>query len=118
MPTDARFVATVVRLLALGVVFGIIWGRLSEKLAIPELLRMLATPLLTGALALVFGFPLSLVLFGARIRNSHHHGAVAATAVSCFAAGILLGVPAIFGWALGYRKNQTARPLASRRPPQ
>lgn len=106
MMTDSHFAATVMGLLALGVAFGIIWGRLSERLAIPELLRMLATPLFTGVLGLVFGFPLSLVLFGARIRNSPRDGAVAATAVSCFAAGILLGAPGIFGWALGYRKTR------------
>lgn len=102
--TDPSFVATLVGLLAFGIALGIAWGRLSEKLAIPELVRMLATPLFTGVLGLVFGLPLSLMVFGAKIRNSPHDGVVAATAVSCFGAGLLLGLPAIFGWALGYRK--------------
>ena len=47
---------------------------------------MLSTPLFTGALGLVFGFPLALILFGDKIRNSPHEGVVAATAVSCFGA--------------------------------
>jgi hypothetical protein len=106
MSTDLQSVAILPGLLALGVALGVAWGRFSERLAIPELLRMLSTPLFTGALGLVFGFPLSLVVFGAKIRNSPHEGAVAATAVFCFGAGLLLGLPAIFGWALGYRKPQ------------
>lgn len=104
MPTDLPFLATLFGLLALGVAVGAVWGRISERLAIPEMLRLLSTPLFTGLLGLVFGFPLSLVVFGAKIRNSPHEGAVMATAISCFAAGMLLGLPAVFGWALGYRK--------------
>lgn len=106
MPTDLPFLATLLGLLALGVAVGAIWGRISERLAIPEMLRLLSTPLFTGLLGLVFGFPLSLVVFGAKIRNSPHEGAVMATAISCFTAGILLGLPAVFGWALGYRKQR------------
>lgn len=113
MMTDLYGVATVVGLLVLGVAMGLVWGRFSERLAIPELLRMLSTPLLTGALGLVFGVPLSLVVFGAKIRNSPHEGAVTATATSCFAAGMLLGLPAIWGWALGYRKPDNSGSLAS-----
>jgi hypothetical protein len=113
MPTNLPYLATLFGLLALGVALGVAWGRISERLAIPELLRMLTTPLFTGVLGLVFGFPLSLVVFGAKIRNSPHEGAVMATAISCFAAGMLLGLPAILGWAIGYRKpsNRTPQPL-------
>lgn len=111
--TDPYLVATVVGLLVLGVAMGIVWGRFSERLAIPELLRMLSTPLFTGVLGLAFGFPLSLVVFGAKIRSSPHEGAVMATAISCFAAGMLLGLPAIFGWALGYRKPDNRGSFAS-----
>jgi hypothetical protein len=112
MSTDLESVVIVRALLALGVASGIVWGRFSERLAIPELLRMLSTPLFTGTLGLVFGFPLSLIVFGAKIRNSPHEGAVAATAISCFAAGMLLGLPAIFGWAVGYRNPPNPRPIA------
>ena len=96
-------------LVALGVVFGavacgFVWGRLSARLPIPELLRMLATPLVTACLGLILGFPLSLVFFGTKIRNSPHDNVVSATAVTCFVAGLVLGFPAIFGWAFGYRK--------------
>jgi hypothetical protein len=108
MPTDLPFLATLLGLLPLGVAVGTIWGRFSERLAIPEVLRLLTTPLFTGVLGLTFGFPLSLVVFGAKIRNSPHEGAVMATAISCFAAGMLLGLPAVFGWALGYRKPRQA----------
>ena len=111
--TDPYGVATVVGLLVLGVAVGIVWGRFTERLAIPELLRMLSAPLFTGVLGLVFGFPLSLVVFGAKIRNSPHEGAVIATAVSSFAAGMLLGLPAIFGWTLGYRKPDNGGSRAS-----
>jgi hypothetical protein len=113
------FMTTLVGLLALGVALGIFWGRFSERLAIPELLRMLATPLFTGVVGLVFGFPLSLVVLGSKIRSSPHEGAATAAAISCFAAGMLLGLPAIFGWALGYRTpnhSRAARSLRSRRP--
>ena len=111
--TDPYGVVTIAGVLVLGVAMGIVWGRFSERLAIPELLSMLSTPLLTGVLGLVFGFPLSLVVFGAKIRNSPHEGAVTAMAVSCFAAGMLLGLPAIFAWALGYRKPDNSGSQAS-----
>jgi hypothetical protein len=113
MSSNLPFFAELLGLLAVGVVLGVVWGRVSEKLAIPELLRMLTTPLFTGAVGLVLGFPLSLVVFGAKIRNSPHEGAMTATAISCFAAGMLLGLPATFGWAIGYRKPSSARPLAA-----
>jgi hypothetical protein len=106
MSTDLESFAIIPGILALGVASGVAWGRFSERLAIPELLRMLSTPLFTGTLGLVFGFPLALIVFGDKIRNSPHEGAVTATAVTCFGAGLLLGLPAIFGWALGYRKPQ------------
>jgi hypothetical protein len=106
MSTDLESFAIVPGILALGVGLGVAWGRFSERLAIPELLRMLSTPLFTGVLGLAFGFPLALVAFGDKIRNSPHEGVVAATAVTCFGAGLLLGLPAIFGWALGYRKER------------
>ena len=108
MSTDLQSLAILPGLLTLGVASGAVWGRFSERLAISELLRMLSTPLFTGALGLVFGFPLALILFGDKIRNSPHEGVVAATAVSCFGAGLLLGLPAIFGWALGYRKGRAS----------
>jgi hypothetical protein len=104
MSTDLESFAIVPGVLVLGVAIGVAWGGFSERLAIPELLRMLSTPLFTGVLGLVFGFPLALVVFGEKIRSSPHEGVVAATAVTCFGAGLLLGLPAIFGWALGYRK--------------
>lgn len=108
MSTDLQSFLILPSLLTLGVGLGVAWGRFSERLAVPELLRMLSTPLFTGVLGVVFGFPLALVVFGDRIRNSPHEGAVAATAVTCFGAGLLLGLPAIFGWALGYRKERAS----------
>lgn len=108
MSTDLQSDAMLLALLVLGIALGFAWGRFSEKLAIPELLRMLSTPLFTGVLSLVFGFPLALLLFGDKIRSSPHDGAVAGTAVFCFGAGLLLGLPAIFGWALGYRKERAS----------
>jgi hypothetical protein len=104
MTTGLQSLAILPGILCLGVALGVAWGRFSERLAIPELLRMLSTPLFTGLFGLLFGFPLALLLFGSRIRNSPHDGAAAATAFFCFGAGLLLGLPAIFGWALGYRK--------------
>jgi hypothetical protein len=106
MVTDPSFVASLVGLIALGIALGMAWGRISERLSIPELLRMLSTPLFTGVPGVVFGFPLALIVFGDKIRNSPHESAFAATAVSCFGAGLLLGLPAVFGWALGYRKER------------
>lgn len=108
MSTDLQFVAIVSGTLGLGVGLGVAWGRLSERLPIPELLRMLSTPLFTGTLGLVFGFPLTVALYGDKIRSSPHPGGIRATAIFCFGAGLLLGLPAIFGWALGYRKERAS----------
>ena len=89
MSTDLESFAIIPGILALGVALGVAWGRFSERLAIPELLRMLSTPLFTGALGLVFGFPLALIVFGDKIRNSPHEGAIAATAVTLGASSRL-----------------------------
>jgi hypothetical protein len=98
--------------IAVGIACGIVWGRLSESLAIPELLRMLTTPLWTGVLGLVFGSPLAYLLFDSKIRNSPHDVGVGTVTFSCFAAGVLLGVPGIFGWALVYRQPRRDAKLA------
>ena len=104
MTSESLFLVTTGGVLAAAVACGVIWGRLSARLPIPELLRMLTTPLWTGALGLVAGFPLALVFYGARIRDSPHEGAMLASAIACFGFGVLLGLPAILGWAFGYRK--------------
>ena len=98
--------------IAAGVACGLVWGRLSESLVIPEILRMLTTPLWTGLLGLVFGSPLAYVFFGSKIRNSPHDVGLGTVALSCFAAGTLLGVPGILGWALGYRQSFAKRHAA------
>jgi len=98
--------------IAAGVACGLVWGRLSESLVIPEILRMLTTPLWTGLLGLVFGSPLAYVFFGSKIRNSPHDVGLGTVALSCFAAGALLGVPGILGWALGYRQSFAKRHAA------
>ncbi|MGC4093071.1 MAG: hypothetical protein QM756_35325 [Polyangiaceae bacterium] len=77
---------------------------MSAAITIPEVLRMLTTPLWTGVLGLVFGVPLAYVLFASMIRNSPHDVGLGTVAISCFGAGALLGLPGILGWALGYRQ--------------
>jgi hypothetical protein len=99
--------------IGVGIACGFVWGRLSTYLVMPELLRMLLTPIWTGVLGVVVAFPLSLVFFGSRIRNSPHDGVIFATLVSCFGAGLLLGLPGILGWTFGYRQP-TKRPSKSR----
>jgi len=69
--------------IAAGVACGLVWGRLSESLVIPEILRMLTTPLWTGLLGLVFGSPLAYVFFGSKIRNSPHDVGLGTVALSC-----------------------------------
>lgn len=102
--TDPHLAVTIVAGITIGIATGFVWGRLGVRLAIPELFRMLATPLITGVLGLVLGLPLALIVFGAKIRDSPHSGSIAAAALGCFGAGVLVGVPGVFGWALGYRK--------------
>jgi hypothetical protein len=77
----------------------------------PELLRMLVTPLWTGALGLLLVAPAAMILFGKTIRSSPHHVGLTTVALSCSAAGLALGVPGIFGWALGYRRPQNSERL-------
>lgn len=109
MTDEMSFQLGVCVVVAGSVACGIVWGRLSELLEIPEILRMLTTPLWTGVLGLVFGSPLAYVFFASKIRNSPHNVGLGTVASSCFAAGAFLGVPAIFGWALGYRQSFAKR---------
>jgi hypothetical protein len=104
MTTDSLPAALTMVAVFGSVAFGVAWGRLSSRLPIPEVLRMLATPFCTACLGLFLGFPLSFLFFGGKIRNSPHDSVIAATAATCFAAGLALGVPAIVGWVLGYRQ--------------
>jgi hypothetical protein len=109
MTDDALFQLAACGSIAVGVACGIAWARLSESLAIPELLRMLTTAVWTGLLGLVFGSPLACTFFGSKIRNSPHDVGLGTIALSCCAAGAGLGVPGIFGWALGYRQSFAKR---------
>jgi hypothetical protein len=55
MTDDALFQLAAWGFIAVGVACGIAWGRLSESLAMPELLRMLTTPLWTALLGAYSG---------------------------------------------------------------
>jgi hypothetical protein len=112
MTDDSLLLLDVCGVIAVGVACGIVWGRLSELLPIPEVLRMLTTPLWTGVLGLIFGIPLAYVFLGSMMRNSPHHVGLGTVALSCFAAGALVGLPGILGWALGYRQGSAKRGTA------
>jgi hypothetical protein len=94
---------------ALAVGFG--WGRLSSRLPIPELLRLLGTFFCMGMLGgLVVGL-VQLMTRPPRVEAFLMHldfiTLIQATAVygcSCFLIGAVLGAPSILGFAFGYRR--------------
>jgi hypothetical protein len=99
------------------VIAGFVWGRLSSRLHIPELLRLLTTPLWTGALMVVVGWFSSVARLdwlAPRLSDTAKLGAVAVLrmaigyGVACFLIGAVLGLPATLGWVLGYRRSPVA----------
>jgi|GEM_PF-1591447 len=109
MTDTALFKLAVCAAMAAGIACGVVGGCLREFLVVPEILRMLTTPLWTDLLGLVFVSPLAYVFFGSKIRNSPYDVGHGTVALSCFAAGAILGVPGILGWALGYRQSFAKR---------
>ena len=95
------------------VIAGFAWGRISSRLPIPEWLRLLTTPLWTGALMVIVGwFPSvpSHAWTAARIVDAAKLGPASVARMAfgygilCFLIGAVLGLPATLGWVLGYRK--------------
>jgi len=96
------------------VIAGFAWGRISSRLAIPELLRLLTTPLWTGVLMVVIGWFVSIARLDWLAPRLSSAGALGAAAVlrlaigygaACFLVGAILGLPATLGWVLGYRRS-------------
>lgn len=108
-------------LILASVVAGFAWGRISSRLPIPEALRLLTTPLWTGALMVIVGWFVSVTRLdwtAPRIVDTAKLGPASVVrmafgyGVLCFLIGAVLGFPATLGWVLGYR--QTAKPKPSR----
>ncbi len=94
-------------------VAGFVWGRLSSLLPIPEVVRLLATPVWTGFLSLIACSIYALSQSEIRLRFSAWIAelglmTVARMAVGqsllCFIAGAAFGLPAVLGWVVGYRR--------------
>ena len=95
------------------IVVGFTWGKVSSRLPIPELLRLLGTFVCTGFLGLIFGLVVGLVqLIGRAPRTEEWLSLpflglvqrVVLYACVCFLAGAALGGPSILGFAFGYRR--------------
>ena len=108
MMTDSLPAALIVG----SVVAGFAWGRISSRLPIPEWLRLLTTPLWTGALAVIVGWLVSVIRLdwsAPRLVDAATHGAASGLrlglgyGIACFLIGSVLGLPATLGWVLGYR---------------
>ncbi|HYP74956.1 MAG TPA: hypothetical protein VER12_03335 [Polyangiaceae bacterium] len=95
------------------VVAGFVWGKISSRLPIPELFRLLTTPLCTGALTVVVGRCISVTRLdwsAARVVEAAKLGGAAVLGLAigysciCFLVGAVLGLPATLGWVIGYRQ--------------
>jgi hypothetical protein len=95
------------------VLAGVVWGRLSSRLPIPEWLRLLTIFLWTGMLGL------GAMLIGCVVMHSWTAPAVVEAAAlgplavlrlavgeACiwFLLGAVFGLPASLGWVIGYRQ--------------
>ena len=98
---------------------GFAWGRISAWLPIPEWLRLVTTPLWTGALAVIVGWLVSVSRLDWKTPRVVDAGALGAASVlrlglgyalACFVIGSLFGLPASLGWVLGYRQTPVPRP--------
>jgi len=97
----------------LGVVIaGFVWGRISARLAIPEWLRLMTTPLWTGALTVILAWFVSGIRLdwtAPRLVAASKLGVLALAHMAfgyglfCFIVGAVLGLPASIGWVIGYR---------------
>lgn len=98
---------------------GFVWGRISSRLRIPELGRLLATPVLTGALAVVVGcVAFAIARAGQHVEPRSGNGfgiydLIRLTLGSIFVlflVGAAFGFPAVLGWVIGYRRSETRVP--------
>ena len=97
---------------------GFVWGRISSRLRIPELVRLLATPVLTGALAVVVGCVAFAIRARAHVEPRSGNGfgvydLIRLTLGSIFVlflVGAAFGFPAVLGWVIGYRRPETRVP--------
>lgn len=107
-----------IRLVVAGsVATGFAWGRLSCWVRIPELLKLLCTPMLTGALATLLGWGLMLARHDSTTLPAQEFAnlpfvlaarVLAGYTCMFFTAGVAFGLPGVLGWAIGYRQ----RPLS------
>lgn len=110
------------------VIAGFAWGRISSRLPIPEMLRLLTTPVWTGTLMVIAGWFFSVTRLdwnAARVVDAATLGPASIVRMTlsygmmCFLIGAVFGLPATLGWVLGYRppaKNQSALTGLSRLP--
>lgn len=117
-------IATPASLIFGSVIAGFAWGRISSHLQIPELLRLLTTPLWTGVLMVVVGWFVSIARLDWLAPRLSDAGMLGAAPVlrmavgygaACFLIGAVLGLPAALGWVLGYRRSP-ALSLPARAP--
>lgn len=98
------------------IAIGFAWGRLSYRLRIPELLQLLCTPILTSILAAVLGWGFILARYEPTALAAQAFAtlplALAARVAAGYSymflvAGFAFGLPAVLGWAIGYRRRAT-----------
>lgn len=103
-------------LIAGSVLAGWVWGRISSRLPIPEWLRLLSTPLWTGALAVVLMSMASIAFLATHSWQSSRLLEAATLGIGpltrlllgygflWFLVGAAFGLPATLGWVVGYRQ--------------
>jgi hypothetical protein len=99
--------------LAGAVAVGFLWGKVSSRIPMPELLRLLGTFVCTGILGVLFGSAFGLVRLIERTPRLEEWLSLPVLvlvqqaffyACGCFLVGAVLGGPSILGFAFGYRK--------------
>ena len=95
------------------VIAGFAWGRISSRLPIPEWMRLMTTPVWTGALMVIVGWFISVTRMdrnAVRVVDAATLGPASIVrmalgfGIMCFLIGAVFGLPATLGWVLGYRQ--------------
>jgi hypothetical protein len=106
MATNVEPCIVVALFLALSFATGLIWGRLSTLLAVPESVKLASAPLLVSALVLVLGLTgggVCLVLAPTLFHGLSPRSVTSGAILLALAAVPIGAFPSVVGWACGHR---------------